>query len=178
MLPTPEDVLDHVSYLVSRPRTVCVSFDTMGSAPRMRIVMFRVQLCFDRPGACTGTEENKRNAPTRRRPSLCGRRRFGSPSAAHLGHGRCHDSHLAPSCSLGINRIVLERGLGGDFLQEGCQIRSTVFNPRPRGGDTDIAGSSTHAHRKFPSVFWFREGQSEGQLSERNESCLGVSAYQ
>jgi hypothetical protein len=25
--------------------------------------MFRVQLCFDRPGACTGTEENKRNAP-------------------------------------------------------------------------------------------------------------------
>lgn len=139
--------------------------------------MFRVQLCFDRPGAYTGTEENKRNAPVYDDRASA----VGGVSVRQVPLTSVMDGVMTRSLlplALGINRIVTERGWVVTFCKRVVKFDRPFSIVDLGGGDTDIADSSTHAHRKFPSVFWFREGQSEGELSERNESCLGVSAYQ
>jgi hypothetical protein len=70
--------------------------------------MFRVQLCFDRPGACTGTEENKRNAPIYDDRASA----VGGVSVRQVPLTSVMDGVMTRSLlplALGINRIVPER---------------------------------------------------------------------
>lgn len=70
--------------------------------------MFRVQLCFDRPGACTGTEENKRNAPIDDDRASA----VGGVSVRQVPLTSVMDGVMTRSLlplALGINRIVPER---------------------------------------------------------------------
>jgi hypothetical protein len=136
--------------------------------------MFRVQLCFDRPGAYTGTEENKRNAPVYDDRASA----VGGVSVRQVPLTSVMDGVMTRSLlplALGINRIVPERVWVVTFCKRVVKF-DRPFSIVDLGEVTQTLQTRAHMHiASFLPSSGFERDKARGNC--RSETTV-VWAYQ